>query len=100
MTLDPLRDQLNYFNKLEKVVISKRSLFKEIAIMHGIDEFYEIKGNICNIFIENLNKFNFLLSLAVFSRLIVVKLKQDLKFRDHGFFELVCPHILHRHLVI
>ena len=42
MTLDPLRDQLNYFSKLEKVVISKRSLFKEIAIMHGIDEFYEI----------------------------------------------------------
>ena len=33
----------------EKVLISRRILFKKIAIMHGKGEFSKIKGNICNV---------------------------------------------------
>ena len=35
MALDLIPDQLNYLKKLEKVLISKRILFKKIAIIYG-----------------------------------------------------------------
>ena len=34
MTLDPIPDELQDLKKIEKVLISKRILFKKIAIMH------------------------------------------------------------------
>ena len=52
MAFDPIPDQLKYFKKLEKVLSSKRILFKKIATMHGKGEFSKIKGGICNIPIE------------------------------------------------
>ena len=40
MALDPRPDELkDFFKELEKVLISKRILFKKIAIMHGKSEF-------------------------------------------------------------
>ena len=41
--------QLQNLRKLEKVLISKRILFKKVAIMHGKGEFAKIKRNISNI---------------------------------------------------
>ena len=46
---------LKDFKKLEKSLISKRILFKTIAVVHGKGECPEIKGNICNIPIEAAN---------------------------------------------
>ena len=40
---------------LEKILISKRIIFKKISIMHGKGEFSKVKGNICNIPIEAAN---------------------------------------------
>ena len=57
--------------KLEKVLISKRILFKKIAIMHGKGEIFKIKGSICNIPIEAANICNILPRLAVSNGLIV-----------------------------
>ena len=39
---------------LKKALISKRILFKKIAIMHGEGEFSKIKGSICNIYFETV----------------------------------------------
>ena len=60
MALDPIPDELGYLRKLGKVLISKRLLFKKIAIMPGKGEFYKIKGSICNIPVEAADTCNIL----------------------------------------
>ena len=42
---DPTPDELKYFKKLEKIVVSKRIIFQKIAIMHGKGEFAKIKSS-------------------------------------------------------
>ena len=79
--------------KLEKVLISKRISFKKIAIMHGNGEFCKIMRRICNISIEAVNICNILPRPAVYNGLILVKLKRDLKYKSHAYFEPVRPHI-------
>ena len=85
-SLDPIPDELKYLKKLEKDLISKRIILKKIAIMHGKGEFAKIKGSICNIPIETANICNILPRPADSNGLIVVKLKQDLKYRVHVYF--------------
>ena len=85
-SLDPISDELKYLKKLEKDLISKRIIFKKIAIMHGKGEFAKIRGSICNIPIETANICNILPRPADSNGLIVVKLKQDLKYRVHVYF--------------
>ena len=63
MNLDP--DELKDLEKLEKVLISKKILFKKIRIIHGKGENSKIKGNICNILKETTNIFNILPRPAV-----------------------------------
>ena len=46
--------------RLEEVLISKRILFKKIAIMHGKGEFSIIKGNIVNVPVDTENICNIL----------------------------------------
>ena len=75
MAIFPIPDILKDLKKLEKVLISKRILFKKIAIMHGKGEFSKIKGSICNIPIEVENVCNILPRTSVSNGLIVVKLK-------------------------
>ena len=98
MALDPIPDELRHLKKLEKVLISKRLLFKKIAIMHGKGEFSKIKGSICNIPVEAANICNILPRPAALNGIIVVKLKQDVKNRGHVYFEPVRPHIIYQAL--
>ena len=46
MSLDHIPDELKDFKKLEKNLISKKIIFKKIAMMHGKGEFAKIKGSI------------------------------------------------------
>ena len=55
MALYHVTDELKDFKKIEKFLISKRTLFEKIAIMHEKDEFLKTKGSICNIPIETAN---------------------------------------------
>ena len=80
--------------KLEKVLISKRILLKKIAIMHGKSDFSKIKGSICNIPTEVANVCNTLPRPSISYGSIVVKLKRDLKYRGHVYFEPVCSHVI------
>ena len=58
--------------------------------MHGKGEFYKNKGSICNItFAIFANISNMLPRPAVSRELIVVKLKRDLKYRGHVYFDPV-----------
>ena len=98
MAVDPIPNELKDFKKFEKVLISKRILFNKTAIMHEIGEFSKGKGSICNVSIETANVCNILPRLAVSNGLILVKLKRDLKYRGHAYFEPVCPHIIYQAL--
>ena len=55
MALDPTPDEIKDFKKFEKVLVSKRILFKKKAIMQGKGDFSKIKRNICNVPTETLN---------------------------------------------
>ena len=98
MAVDPIPVELKDFNKLEKVRISKRILFKKTAIMHGKGEFAKIKGSICNVRIETANVCNILPRPAVSNGLILVKLKCDLKHKGHEYFEPVCLYTIYQAL--
>ena len=98
MALDPIPDELKDLKKLEKVLISERILFKKMAMMPGKGEFFKIKRGICNIPIEAGNIYNILPRPAVSNGLIVVKLKRDLKYRGHVYFEPVRPDIVYQAL--
>ena len=93
MEVDPIPDELKALKKREKVLISKRILFKKIAIIHGKGKFCKIKGRICVISTQAGNICNILPRAVVSNGLAVVKLKRDLKYRGHVFFEPVSSHI-------
>ena len=99
MALSPIPAILKDLKKLEKVLISKRILSKKIAITHGKGEFSKIKGSICNIPIEVENVCNILPRTSVSNGLIVVKLKWDLKYRGHVYFEPVRLHVIYQALI-
>ena len=98
MSLDSIPDELKDFKKLEKILISKRIIFKKIAIMNRKEEFAKIKGIICNIPIETANTCNILPRPADSNGLIVVKLKWDLKYRGYVYFEPVRPSVIYQAL--
>ena len=99
MALSPIPDFLKDLKKLEEVLISKRILFKKIAMMHGKGQFSKIKGIICNIPIEVANVYNTLPRPSVSNGLMVVKLTRDHKYRSHAYFEAVRPHVIYQALI-
>ena len=66
--------------------------------MHRKGEFSKMKRSICNIPIEAANICNILPRPAVSNGLNVVKLKRDLKYRGHVYFEPACPHVIYQAL--
>ena len=68
-------------------------MFKKTTMIHVKGEICKIKRCICNVPIEAANISNILSRPAVSSGLIVVKIKQDLKYRVLAFFETVRQHI-------
>ena len=72
-------DELKNLNRLERVLISKRILFKKVAIMPK-GQFPKLKGAICNIPIETMDITNTLPQGADSSGLLMVKLKRKLNF--------------------
>ena len=75
MSLDPIPDELKDLKKVAKIFISKRIIFKKIAIMHGKGEFAKIKGSICNIPTEAANICNILSKTCRFKWIDCGKMK-------------------------
>ena len=91
LELQEIPDVLKSLKKLERILVSQRILFKKIVIMHGKGEFSKIKGSICNIPVEAGGVCKVLPRAADSNGLIIVKLKRDLKYRGHVYFEPVRP---------
>ena len=81
-------DELKNLNRLKRVLISQRILFKKVAIMPK-GQFPKLKGAICNIPIETIDITNTLPQGAETSRFLMVKLKRKLNFLGHVYFQAV-----------
>ena len=92
-------DELENLKKIEKVLISKRILFKKPAIIHEKGKFSKIKENICNVPLETANICNILPRPTVSNGLIVIKLKRDLIYRGNVYFGPVRRHIIYQAFV-
>ena len=82
--------ELSILNKLEIALISKRLLFKKIAIMSK-GQMPKMKGAICNAPVS-VNDISLTLPRNLNSSgIILVKLKKKLEFNGHVYFEPVSP---------
>ena len=91
-------NQLQNLRNHEKVLISKRILFKKVEIMHGKGKFAKIKGNICNIPVETDTVFNALPRPINNNGLVLVKRKRHLRYRGYVYFERVLPSAIYEAL--
>ena len=66
--------------------------------MYAKSEFSTVKGSICNVPIEVASICSILPRPALFSGLIIVKLKQNHKCKGHVYFEQFCPHVIYQEL--
>ena len=82
---------LQNLRKLEKVIISKRTLFKKVLIMHGKGELAKINGNVCNIPEETDTVCNVLPRPVINNGLVTVKVKCHLRYRGYVYLEPVRP---------
>ena len=86
-------NEINDLSKLEKVIISKRILFKKIVIMPK-GQAPKLKGAICNVQLEADDVCNILPRGADSNGIIMVKLKRKLMYRGHVYFEPVRPDVV------
>ena len=93
LALDDLPDEMQRLNRLEKVLISKRILFKKISILPKGQQ-PKIKGAICNIPIDVESVSNCLPRATNNNGILFVKLKRKIEFRGHVYFESVRPNCI------
>ena len=91
-------DVLISLNRLERVLMSKRILFKKVTIMPKGD-FPKLKGSICNVPIDTVDISDELPRSADSNGLVVIKLKRKLTYRGHVYFEAVRPELLNQALM-
>ena len=80
---------------MEKILVSKRLLFKKVAIMPK-GQSPKIKGSVCNVPVEVMDVSTLLPRQASCNGLMIIKLKRNLEYRDHVYFEPVRPDIVLR----
>ena len=84
---------LSNLDRLERVLISRRILFKKVSIMPK-GKFPKLRGSICNIPIESDNITNVLSRGADSNGLLIVKLKPKSSYRGHVYFKAVRPELI------
>ena len=71
--------EIKKLNRLERILIGRRILFKKVTIMPN-GQFSKLKGAICNTVTDTSDITNVLPHVADSSGLIMVKLKRNLSF--------------------
>ena len=90
LILDPIPGVLETLNRLEKILISKRILFKKITVMPKGQQ-PKIRGAVCNIPVQADAISNVLPRPAEDDGVVLVKLKRKIEFKGHVYFESVRP---------
>ena len=98
LNIFPVPEILLNLNRLERVLISRRILFKKINVISK-GRFPKLKGSICNISIDSNNIANVLPQGADSNGLLVVKLKRKLNYCGHVYFEVVHSKIIYQALM-
>ena len=80
-------------NRLERVLIAKRILFKKVTIIPK-GNFPKLKGSICNLPIYTVDISDVLPHGADSNGLVVIKLKRKLTYRGHVYFEAVRAELI------
>ena len=83
-----MSEVLHYLNTLEVILIVKRLLFKKIAIMHK-EHTPKIQGSIVNLPVNVSETCVQLPQEGICEKVILVKLKKQLTFKGHVYFEPV-----------
>ena len=83
-----LPEQFKSVRKLERVLISKRLLFKKVKIMPK-GQSPKLKGALCNIPVEHVDVSSLLSRLADSKGLVTAKMKKKLEYKGHALFEPV-----------
>ena len=91
--VDVLPEAIKDLNRLEKILISKRILFKKISIMSRGQQ-TKIKGAVCNIPVRADAVSNCLPRGNDNDGVLFVKLKRKIVFRGHVLFEAVRPEYI------
>ena len=98
LNIFPVLEILLNLNRLKRVLISRRILFKKINVMPK-GRFPKLKGSICNISTDSNNIANVLPQGADSNGLLVVKLKRKLNYCGHVYFEVVHSKIIYQALM-
>ena len=88
-----LPQRLSVVNRLERVLVAKRTLFKKVSIMPKGNA-PKMKGAICNVPTEAENICDTLPRPAHSNGLLLLKLKRKLMYRGHVYFEPVKSQLL------
>ena len=89
--VDKIPVQFQTIRKLERVLVSRRILFKKVSIMPK-GESPKLKGSVCNVPISEIDTNCMTLPRPSDSNgLIIVKLKRKVEYRSHVLFEPVRP---------
>ena len=94
LDLYELPTELADINKLERVLIAKRLLFKKIVIMPK-GQYPKVKGAICNVPVDVENVCKVLPRPPDNNGLLFLKLKRKLMYQGHVYFEAVRPEKMH-----
>ena len=92
-----LPKEFESIRKLEKFLIAKCILFKNVAIM-PCEQMEKITGTICNIPVDIIDVNNLLPRTVDGNGLVIAKLKRKVEYRGRVFFEAVIPDFLRRAL--
>ena len=96
MNVDEMPNEIQELNRLEKVLVSKRILFKKLTFLPRGQQ-PRISGSICNIPVQ-VNSVTNCLPRETKEDLLFVKLKRKIVFKGHVYFESVRPHFVDRAL--
>ena len=90
-----LPNDISDLRKLEKAIISKRILFKKVAIMPK-GQMPKVKGAICNVPVDTNEVYKVIPRASDSTGIVLVKLKRKLMYNGHVLFEPVRPDKIRR----
>ena len=93
LSVSVFSDDFPPLNRLEKLIIAKRMLFKKIVIMPK-GQSPKLNGSICNIPVECKDICNVLPRGMDNNGVVLVKLKRKLCYKGHIIFEPVRPDVI------
>ena len=93
--VENLPKQFQDINRLERLLASRRIIFKKVTVKPKAGKSLKMKGSICNIPVIEVDVNSNTLPRATDNNgLLIVKLKRKLEYESHVIFEVVRPVLI------